>query len=124
MNDREAMQALLDGKKIRLKNLMDEWWLEMPYQTILLKGQDSYFSSNWEIYEEPTPKEKPSDLEKNIEEIRESLKSQATLIAHLHAGMQSLQKDVVFLKATPQFAGGRAAGFKFDHPFRAPNDSI
>lgn len=63
MNNREAIQALLEGKKIRVKNWSSSSYIYFCEKGIIGEnGRSEYFSfsnkNEWELYEEPKKKKK------------------------------------------------------------------
>ncbi len=57
MNDKEAMQALIDGKKVKQTPWRNNYFIEFDLDGDLINDQGKYaqlgFGSDWALYEEP-----------------------------------------------------------------------
>ena len=71
MNSREAVQALLDGKKVRYKDWDPSEYVEMEKESTDIKDErgdpqgwnlECYDSSGWELYEESPIHLTPEDV--------------------------------------------------------------
>ncbi len=68
MNVRERLQALLDGKKIRMRDWPEKEYLDINSNTFITIGTLLNSLMSWELYEEDTQKIqlKPQDVGKRV----------------------------------------------------------
>jgi len=75
VNSREAVQALLDGKKVRYNKWDKSEYIEMEKESTDIKDErgdpqawnlECYDSSGWELYEEPLVHLTPEDVGKRV----------------------------------------------------------